>query len=106
METDMDKFLGLQLDGTEVTAVDDEAALPEHGQVAHRIVGVMTDALQQGMPPLSIVIGAVDALSSLIGQSCPAELQDRITDELSERLHTGTRRVREAATQIDPNRPH
>jgi hypothetical protein len=99
----MDKFVGLQLDGNEVTGVHDESALPEHGLVAHRIVTVMTEALQQGMPPLSVVIGAVDAMSSLIGQSCPPELQDRIAEELSERLCAGTRRVRQAA---GPELPH
>jgi hypothetical protein len=97
----MDKFIGLQLDGGGASAAQDETELPEHGVVTHRVTQVMTDALQQGMSPLTIVIGAVDALSSVIGQSCPPAMQDQITQELSDRLSVGTRRVREAVELID-----
>lgn len=97
----MDKFIGLQLDGAGGTAAHCESELPEHGVVTHRITQVMTDALHEGMSPLTIVIGAVDALSSVIGQSCPAALQDQITQELGDRLAVGTRRVREAVILLD-----
>ena len=97
----MEKFIGLQLDGGGATAAQDEQELPEHGVVTHRVTQVMTDALQEGMSPLTIVIGAVDALSSVIGQSCPPAMQEQITQELSDRLSVGTRRVREAVSLLD-----
>jgi hypothetical protein len=97
----MDKFIGLQLDGAGATASRGESELPEHGVVTHRVTQLMTDALQAGMSPLTVVIGAVDALSSVIGQSCPAALQDQITQELGDRLALGTRRVREAVSLLD-----
>ena len=96
----MDKFIGLQLDGDGATAAQGEHELPEHGLMTHRITRLMTDALQQGMSPLTIVIGAVDALSSVIGQSCPPAMQDQITQELGDRLSVGTRRVREAISLL------
>ena len=97
----MEKFIGLQLDGGGATAAQNERELPEHGVVTHRVTQVMTDALQEGMSPLTIVIGAVDALSSVIGQSCPPAMQDQITQELGDRLSVGTRRVREAVGLMD-----
>ena len=61
----MDKFIGLQLDGGGASAAQDETELPEHGVVTHRVTQVMTDALQQGMSPLTIVIGAEHAAPDL-----------------------------------------